>query len=244
MKHKLGFTLIELVIVIVILGILAVIAAPKFMNIQSDARKADLQQLAATLKSTIATVNAKAMIEGKETALSDTVDGISIANGYPTATKSGIVQSLASSNAWYHYPIDIKKLALGDHFWSDWAGNKLQLNTGMMIFSLKNLSGLTQPQILNSHCYVMYFDLAAGNAASGKAQSNANDGKSTSGWRNKLYQLHKKIWQKGICPYVLKPFKLDSYFTICSQPAEGKGSAGDKLPSLNAPMIKVVDDKC
>ena len=57
MKRKFGFTLIELVIVIVILGILAVVAVPKFLQIQSDARKADLHQLAGTLQSTPATVN-------------------------------------------------------------------------------------------------------------------------------------------------------------------------------------------
>jgi MSHA pilin protein MshA len=39
LRHK-GFTLIELVVVIVILGILAVTAAPKFINLQEDANQA------------------------------------------------------------------------------------------------------------------------------------------------------------------------------------------------------------
>ena len=39
MKKNRGFTLIELVVVIVILGILAVTAAPKFLNLQDDAHK-------------------------------------------------------------------------------------------------------------------------------------------------------------------------------------------------------------
>ncbi|GHY14243.1 MSHA biogenesis protein MshA [Vibrio cholerae] len=45
MKRQGGFTLIELVVVIVILGILAVTAAPRFLNLQGDARKASLQGL-------------------------------------------------------------------------------------------------------------------------------------------------------------------------------------------------------
>ena len=36
MKRQGGFTLIELVVVIVILGILAVTAAPRFLNLQDD----------------------------------------------------------------------------------------------------------------------------------------------------------------------------------------------------------------
>ena len=38
MRNQKGFTLIELIIVIVVLGILAVTAAPQFFNFSGDAR--------------------------------------------------------------------------------------------------------------------------------------------------------------------------------------------------------------
>ena len=59
-----GFTLIELIIVIVILGILAVTASPKFLDIQGDARKSTLEGLAASLKGAVNIAHSKALVSG------------------------------------------------------------------------------------------------------------------------------------------------------------------------------------
>lgn len=63
-KTAQGFTLIELVIVIVILGILATVAAPKFLDLSTSARIAALESLAGTMKSTISMVRMKAFAKG------------------------------------------------------------------------------------------------------------------------------------------------------------------------------------
>lgn len=84
-----GFTLIELIIVIIILGILAVTAAPKFIDIQSDARESVMQGVVGSLQSANTLAHAKALIEGNTaspgTDITIAGETISFAFGYPTA---------------------------------------------------------------------------------------------------------------------------------------------------------------
>ncbi|CAK2720222.1 type II secretion system protein [Vibrio crassostreae] len=65
MKNR-GFTLIELVSVIVILGIISVTAAPRFLNLKSDATKATLDGFVGAFNATNEIVMGKATIEGLE----------------------------------------------------------------------------------------------------------------------------------------------------------------------------------
>ncbi|BBG87643.1 prepilin-type N-terminal cleavage/methylation domain-containing protein [Aeromonas caviae] len=89
MKKQSGFTLIELVIVIIILGILAVTAAPKFLNLQDDARYSAAQGVQAALQSSANLVYSKAAIQGLESASSAVdvpgLDDVQVIYGYPTA---------------------------------------------------------------------------------------------------------------------------------------------------------------
>lgn len=85
-RNQAGFTLIELIIVIVILGILAVTAAPKFLDFGGDARKSVLQGVKGSLESAGSLVYGKAIIAGVQGTEDTTVESIPVTFGYPKAT--------------------------------------------------------------------------------------------------------------------------------------------------------------
>ncbi|MET2848582.1 type II secretion system protein [Vibrio owensii] len=94
-RNSKGFTLLELIIAIVILGILAVVAAPRFLNLQDDAYEAKMEAIADQFETAVRFTQSQWLVNGGTPEAQQNIDGYGGGEldvnefGYPLGTDKG-----------------------------------------------------------------------------------------------------------------------------------------------------------
>ena len=119
MRNEKGFTLIEIIAVLVILGILAAVAIPKYFDMQGQARTKAAEGALAALQSTATQAYAEGLLNGSYNATSGpttntTVNVGDFGGGYSVAT--GGIASVNITSGPNGYSDGVPATSLGKQF--------------------------------------------------------------------------------------------------------------------------------
>ena len=98
-----GFTIVELVVVILLIGVLAVAAIPRFLDSTDEARLAAAQATTASFEESISMLHGQWLVAGKPATVTVNETIIEFdANGWPTSSTPGVPGCVEIWDAVYH----------------------------------------------------------------------------------------------------------------------------------------------
>jgi MSHA pilin protein MshA len=99
-RDERGFTLIELIVIIIILGILSVVAIPKYLDLRAEAEKGVAKGVTGALRGSVAILHARYLIGGSVYAIGDVVSSVETEDITLASAGTRITATFPSANTY------------------------------------------------------------------------------------------------------------------------------------------------